>query len=277
MKAAAPGSGMRFRHAPGSRHRLFGVDVDIDSRGFRDVERPPGDATTIVLLGDSITFGWGVRYGERFSEILEHEWSAGGRPVELVNTGHGNWNTAQEYAALEELFATTPLDGILQVWYINDAEPTPDHRDAPWYARFQLSIFLWSKMDLLQRRLGARPSYVDYYRGLYADGAEGLGAFQQALERTGSWARARGIPWVFVLLPEFHEFPGPFDDVFARVKAAAGGAGATVIDATGAFAGVPPASIWVAHNDVHPNAAGHARIARAILDRVDPSWFRRGA
>ncbi|MGQ0722630.1 MAG: SGNH/GDSL hydrolase family protein [Candidatus Eiseniibacteriota bacterium] len=279
MKAAAPGSGMRFRHAAGSRHRLFGVDVQIDSRGFRDVEggRDDGDAASVVLLGDSVTFGWGVSYGERFSEILEAEWSAGGRPVELINTGHGNWNTAQEYAALEELFAGRSPDAILQVWYINDAEPTPEHRDPPWYARFHLAVFAWSKFDLLERRFGARPSYVDYYRDLYASGAPGLAAFDDALLRTGAWASARGVPWAFVVLPEFHEFPGPFAEVYERVKRAAAAAGATVIDLTGAFDGVDPSTVWVARNDVHPNAKGHALIARGILQRLDAAWLRRGA
>jgi lysophospholipase L1-like esterase len=278
MKAAAPASGMRFRHTPGSRHRLFGVDVQIDSRGFRDSEvGPAGDAASVVLLGDSITFGWGVRYGERFSELLEEEWSAAGRRVELVNTGHGNWNTAQEYAALEELFGGSSPDGILQVWYINDAEPTPAHREPPWCARFHLAIFAWSKIDLLERRFGARPSYVDYYRGLYATGSPGLAAFDEALLRTGAWAAARGVPWAFVLLPEFHEFPGPFAEVYAQVRAAAAAAGANVVDLTGAFDGVEPSTVWVARNDVHPNAKGHSLIARGILEHLDAAWFRRGA
>lgn len=280
MKAAAPGSGVVFRHAPNRHERFYGVDVDTNSRGFRDREIPatnvPG-STRIALLGDSVTFGWGVAYGDRFSEILERAWSGDAGPVELVNTGHGNWNASQEYAALSELLDGVPLDGILQVWYINDAEPTPEHREAPWHSRFYLSIFLWSKKDLLQRRVGARQTYVEYYRGLYEEGAPGLDGFRTALRRTGEWARERNLPWVYVVLPEFHEFPGPFTDIYRTVAKEAAAAGAIVVDVTGAFAGEDPASMWVAHNDVHPNAKGHAAIARAILQQVDPSVFRHGA
>jgi lysophospholipase L1-like esterase len=279
MKRSAPGSEVGFRHEPGSRLRLFGVDVEIDSRGFRDVEharpRPPG-TTRLLLLGDSITFGWGVPYGERFSEILEERWSAAlGRPCEIVNTGHGNYNTAQESALLHELPADEPADGVLQVWYVNDAEPQPAHREAPWYARFRVAIFLWAKTDLLQRRVGARAGYADYYRGLYAPGAAGLADFSAALTRTGAWARERGVPWVFVVLPEFHDFApgGPLDDVFARVRAEAAAAGAIVVDAIPAFRGHDPATIRVAVNDVHPNATGHAIIAAAILEAIDPAIF----
>ena len=80
-----------------------------------------------------------------------------------------------------------------------DAEPTPAHRDAPWYARFHLAVFVWAKSDLLQRRLGAREGYEDYYRSLYDEGAPGYAAFTRALARTGEIARARGLPWVRTL------------------------------------------------------------------------------
>jgi lysophospholipase L1-like esterase len=275
MKGSAENSGVRFLHKPGSHHRLFGVDVQINSRGFRDTEPaslPPG-ARRIALIGDSVTFGWGVPYGDRFSELLEREWSTG-PPIELINTGHGNWNSVQEYAALSELLAQEALSGVLQVWYINDAEPTPEYRPAPWYARSYVAIFLWSKSDLLQRRMGARQTYADYYRSLYKEDSEGFPDFRDALMRTGEWARERDLPWVFVLLPEFHEFPGPFGDVYARVRALADSAGAQVIDLTETFAGEDPSTMWVAHNDVHPNARGHAAIARGIAERLDPAVFR---
>jgi hypothetical protein len=217
MKKSAPGSATSFRHLPGAHARLMGVDVAIDRRGFRD--EPKDAAVRIALLGDSITFGWGVPYGERFSEILEDEWSKDlGRSVDLINTGHGNYNAAQERAMLEEAFADETVDAVLQVWYVNDAEPTPPHRELPWYERFHTAVFVWAKADLLRRRLGARGTYVDYYLDLYRPDAPGLRAFEGALGGVGAWSRARGVPWVFVVLPEFHSFaPGPFDEVYRRV------------------------------------------------------------
>ncbi|MBZ0268480.1 SGNH/GDSL hydrolase family protein, partial [bacterium] len=268
MKGAAPGSGVVFRHRPGAGETFFGVDVKINGHGFRDAEwtKPAPGERTIALLGDSITFGWGVPYGERFSERLEEEWSRDGAPVTLLNTGHGNYNAVQEYATLAEAFADRPVDAVLQVWYINDAEPTPVHRDTPWYAHLHAAIFLWAKADLLQRRFGARENYVDYYRGLYRNDAPGYEAFAAALDSTGAWASRHGVPWIFVVLPEFHDFTpdGPFTDVYAQVARRATQAGARVIDATEAFAGTDPSTVWVAYNDVHPNAKGHRIIAGAI-------------
>ncbi|MFN8176714.1 MAG: SGNH/GDSL hydrolase family protein [bacterium] len=276
MKKAAPGSATSFRHAPRAHARLMGVDVAIDGRGYRDV--PQSAAVRVALIGDSITFGWGVPYGKRFSEILENDWSKDlGRSVDLINTGHGNYNSAQERALLVENFADERIDGVIQVWYVNDAEPTPPHRDLPWYGRFQTAVFFWAKTDLLRRRAGERATYVDYYRGLYRPGAAGLAGFDDALRGVGEWTRAHGVPWVFVVLPEFHGFGrgGPFDAIYREVSRKAQDEGAIVVDATAAFLDVDPASIRVAYNDVHPNAKGHAIIADAIRHAIDPRIFLR--
>lgn len=282
MKTAAPGRDVRFMHQPGSRLRLFGVDVEINSRGFRDVEIPATrteGTKRILVLGDSVTFGWGVPYGQRFTEIVARHWSnEGDSRYELINTGHGNYNSAQEYALLAEQFEGEPLDGVIQVWYINDAEPVPTHRDAPWYSHVYTYIFFWSKRDLIRRRLGDLPTYVDYYKRLYEADAPGRAGFDEALASTGRWTSQRSLPWVFVVLPEFHAFgdDGPFADIYHRVKRSAAAAGAKVVDATSAFHGHDPSSIWVAYNDVHPNATGHAIIARTILEQVDKSEFKDG-
>ena len=70
---------------------------------------------------------------------------------------------------------------------------------------------------------------------------------------------------------------GPFEEVYERVADLTRAAGATVVSAVPAFRSVDPATIRVAVNDVHPNARGHAIIARAIREAVDPAAFAREA
>jgi len=52
----------------------MGVDVHTDSLGFRDSERTlakPANTTRIVMLGDSIVFGWGCPQNETMAARLE--------------------------------------------------------------------------------------------------------------------------------------------------------------------------------------------------------------
>ena len=43
------------------------------------------------MLGDSLTFGWGVEQDESYEYLLEGMLSET-RPTEMINTGHGNYN-----------------------------------------------------------------------------------------------------------------------------------------------------------------------------------------
>ena len=67
-------------------------------------------------------------------------------------------------------------------------------------------------------------------------------------------------------MPEFHDFSdgGPFAGVRVREEGS-GRRPAIVVDVTTDFKGQDPRTIWVAPNDVHPNAKGHAIVADAVV------------
>ena len=76
-----------------------GVTISTNALGFRDreLERKQDGELRILLLGDSITFGYGVSaeetYGRKLEAILA---SRLGRRVRTVNAGIGGFNTVQD-------------------------------------------------------------------------------------------------------------------------------------------------------------------------------------
>jgi len=113
--------------APNSHTRSVDTDrrldyrVEINSWGWRDPERPrakqPG-RKRVLILGDSMVFGTGVQYGERFGDVLER---ALGDDVEVVNAAVGGWGTDQQYLYLRrEGFRLDPDVVILGLCLGND-------------------------------------------------------------------------------------------------------------------------------------------------------------
>lgn len=267
-------------HTPNSRATLMGVPVAINSRGFRDREvdaRPPPRTVRIAMVGDSLTFGWGVEAHARFSEALQagvnDVLSRRGEVarVEVINTGIGNYNTAQQLALFENAVRDLGPDLVVVNWFINDAEPTPTKRSPIVISYSYLAMWLWGRVDTLRRMEDAAKDYREHYHDLYRDDQPGFMAMTDAFAGFGRRAQQDGFELMVSLLPELHsvwpqyEFRAVHDKVSAA--ALAGGA-AEVVDLAPAFEGEAPETLWVSPDDAHPNARGHAIIARGLIDPV---------
>jgi lysophospholipase L1-like esterase len=96
------------------------VPVKINSLGFREdeipYERTPG-RTRLLVLGDSVAFGFGTRVEDRFSEVIERT-----RPdLELVNLGVSGYSTDQELLLFREEGIRYAPDIVLLIFVSNDA------------------------------------------------------------------------------------------------------------------------------------------------------------
>jgi len=101
----------------------------INALGFRgdEVERSkPSGRFRIVVMGDSITFGNGVRDEETYSSQLAqklHE--AGFRRAEVINAGIPGYDTWQEALLLEEVVLPLDPDLVVLGFYENDVALRP--------------------------------------------------------------------------------------------------------------------------------------------------------
>ena len=92
----------------------------------------PDDVFRVVVLGDSVVFGWGVDDEVTFVRRLQQEWVPGrsGKRLETVNLGLPMYDTHQELASLREVGLGLQPDLVLLVYVVNDIEPTRDGVEA---------------------------------------------------------------------------------------------------------------------------------------------------
>ncbi len=101
------------------------VRNDFNRLGFRDVEHEvakPAGVRRLVVLGDSFTEALQVNLEETYAKLLERRLSeAGGDRWETIVLAVGDWGTAQEWIALEEIgFSYAPDVVLCQVFPMND-------------------------------------------------------------------------------------------------------------------------------------------------------------
>jgi hypothetical protein len=139
VPGGAPGGAIRFVY-DGNPRGYFGPQNEVDHRtnefGFRggrfSRDKAPGTAR-LAFLGDSFTFGEGVRdedtYAEVTARLLNRQGGQGARRVESYNYGVGGYNTTQALFLLQNIALRHQPDLVVLGYVLNDADPPLFRRD----------------------------------------------------------------------------------------------------------------------------------------------------
>ena len=275
-ESAIPGLG--HEHVPGTSGVYMGVPVSINALGLRDreisVARPAG-TVRVLMLGDSVTFGWGVRIEDTPSKMVETRLNAGGGPVryEVINAGVGNYNTVQEVTYFLERGHELAPDVVVLNYFINDAEPTPLKKRSLLAERSYAAVVGLSAFDTLARAYFDRADWREYYSGLYREDSEAWHAAQRAIADLAAFCRERGIHLMIVNYPELHVLEDyPFPHVTDAIARLAAKADTPFLDLLPSVADLVPETLWVSPTDAHPNAIANARFADAIAGKLRASF-----
>ncbi len=114
---------LEYELTPGAAGSWGKRSIEINRHGFRDreysLEKAP-DIRRILVVGDSITFGYGLRPEQRFPEQLEARFRDAGAKVEVLNLGVGGYDTLDEVAFLEQVGLDFGPDLVVVGFCIND-------------------------------------------------------------------------------------------------------------------------------------------------------------
>lgn len=112
-----------WKNIPNWKATTRGRPLSINSKGLRDrehpYEKPPG-TKRILVLGDSFAWGYGVGDSEVFTDVLERQLVAKGKPWEVINTGVSGWGTDQEYLFFREEGVKYSPDIVVLAYYFGN-------------------------------------------------------------------------------------------------------------------------------------------------------------
>ncbi len=284
--------------------------LDPDTQAYRpnrlglrgwlpDLEKGPRDFR-IVCVGDSSTFGSGVRYEETYGMRLERMLQdvASGVQVEVMLAALPGYSTQQSSLLFQKHVAPRKPDvTVLYCGAWNDFVPALGLSDAE---RMQRGSGMWSRSHLgrlVGQLLGPtdadREGYVRAFgEGRAPDGRRvPLDVFETNIRGLIQQARAVGS-WVEVVLPPLpestrHLYPIA-QDYHRVVRRVAEEEGIAVLDAGQLFEDlesrcpeewrIPAVGKSLCCQDwLHPSALGHELLARSLFERIEPlvaGWAR---
>jgi hypothetical protein len=274
-----------------------GPEFAVSRQGGRLVATKPAGTVRMVFLGDSFTFGEGVRdedtYPARTAALLQREHPSGSPRFEACNLGVCSYNTTQELALLEDLGLKLLPDCVVLGYVLNDAEPplfepdpsTKSFRRAsraveggagdpvpPDRLLYQLrsARLVWQLAADRERSLRT----VARYHALYKDGSPGWQESRRALRQIILRCHEAGIPCYVLLFPILYELSDayPFQAIHKKIRAEVEGLNATFIDLLPRLKGQRADTLWVHPADQHPNE----QVQRIAAEELAAALATRG-
>lgn len=114
-------------YIPNLSAKFGGVGVTINSYGWRDTEyslEKPEAVTRIMVVGDSVTFGYGVQLQEIFSKVLERELNLqGAGHYQVISLGGAASNTYAQKNVIKDNVPIYAPDLVILAFNLNDIVP----------------------------------------------------------------------------------------------------------------------------------------------------------
>jgi lysophospholipase L1-like esterase len=110
-----------YKLQPGYRGSQGPITVTINSNGLRGTSFGPlKNERRILVLGDSLAFGWGVADEEAFPALLEQRLTADGLNVKVINGGVPGYSTWHQFKFLAARIKELQPDLVLLALFGND-------------------------------------------------------------------------------------------------------------------------------------------------------------
>jgi lysophospholipase L1-like esterase len=254
----------------------------INSLGFRGNEisrEKPLGVFRIVGLGDSFTFGTGVRNEDTFLARLEDTLNRaeGKNRFQVVNLGMMGFNTVQEVSLLRHFGLPLDPDLILITFHLNDVRSGSHFRtgkpSSNWRKHSRLIDHLAERWRL---KLRAMRNITSYQADFREDSPQWIEA-RLALKEAKALSARHGAQLVLVIFPLLlmDDDGYLFEGIHTTVANAAMELNIPVLDLFSAFSDFVGSDLWVHRRNHHPNEKGHAIAAEAIHRFLVENQFLR--
>jgi len=282
LKMRDPKGEVSHVHRPSRSAKLMGVTISLNSLGDRgpELQNPkPANDKRILVMGSSITMGWGVPYEKIFTsaaaEMLNSNKPFGAsNSFEIVNAGIGNYNTHFQYKLFERQYPVVKPDMVVLHYFISDVQPRDMGRNNFILRESFLAAFLYDKWSVIKLKFGGH--YKDlftFYKDLYADDSQPWKQTQQEISEIRDQTAKDNVPFVVMIIPDIHDLsPGtPYKDLYAKMETAFKAMNLPTVNTFDTFQkdyGNDVSKLWIQSDDPHPNANGHALMAKFLYDYI---------
>ena len=150
-----PAFGKTYGWVPDATGVSFGAPVRINHEGFRDLGGPAVADTSLLLIGDSVTFGVGVEADSTFASLIQQAHPR----MRVINSGVVGYSLEDYHELVDYLLARdTTIRHVVICYALNDFERNlsreqtpPPFSDIRGFFGQRSKLYVWLKATLFDR------------------------------------------------------------------------------------------------------------------------------
>jgi hypothetical protein len=257
-----------FLHRSNIKTNIMRAEIKTDENGFRYNLDKKKNSDVIMLLGDSMTFGFGSSY--TFADFLQEELTD---QYNILNTSVGNTNTEmQEKAFLKFHKVHNPKILVLN-FFINDLEVINQRKNNFIRNNFYSFNYFYHKYTIIKLRFSETLIFSSYYKKTFEDKKVLSNVFNSILNLK-KYSEENNIKFFVHFIPELHNLKNyPFIYEHNIIKNFLSKNRIDYIDGLDYLQNKKEETLWVSTQDTHANEKAHKIIGEYLLQYLETEIF----
>lgn len=252
-----------IEHKKNKTLKLMGAEITLNSNGFRNIEEIDSNRKKILMIGDSMTFGWGAK--KTFSDVLENKLD---RKYQVLNAGIGNTNTIMQISNFFKNHSNYDYDYIILNFFINDLENVEIKNINFFQNYFYSYTYVRSKVINLLIKLGFLPDWKNFYIDTFNNDDLINETFNEII-RLKNFCDKKNISFLIHNIPELYDLKNyKFNDQTMKIQNFAADNNISFINSFETLASYDEKDLWVSISDTHANDKAHEIIGDFLFKKI---------
>ena len=265
LKIVSQNKMIGIEHRKNISVKLMGAQILLDDHGFR-VDRKTKknkNKKKILMLGDSMTFGWGAK--KPFPNILNEKIEN----YEVLNAGIGNTNTIMQINNFFENFSSKfEYELIVLNFFINDFEDIQIIKPNPLQKYSYLYTYMNNKINTILIKFNLKNDWEKFYTENYLNENIRNNTLKE-IKKLYDYCNKKNIKFMIHNIPELRDLNDyRFNNETNIIKNFAKEEKIYFINSFNSLKNYNEEDLWVTNLDPHANDYAHKIIADFLLKKI---------
>ena len=263
LKVISKNKNIGLEHRNNIKKKLMNVDIELNSQGFRNNINIDHSKKKILMLGDSLTLGWGAQntFSYNLEKLLNNN-------IQVLNAGIGNTNTQMQIHNFFQNYSKYDFDMIVLNFFVNDFERIVIKKSNFFIKNFY-SISYFNKKIL---KILIKNSLADDYKNFYLKTFEDEKFVKESLnllKEINEYCKEEEIIFVINYMPELRDIKNyKFNKQIKIMENFAKQNGIKFVNSLNILQNYEDKDLMVTKEDSHYNDKAHLLISKFLKRKL---------